>query len=73
MVSLCEEMDKTIGLVQDGLFAALELMASQCLVCQLKQSLTKGQLTLHWLHHQLHAVQLGDSEPVCAGLQARQR
>ena len=57
VVSWCEEIDRTDGLVNQALSAALELLLHdyRLLVCQLEQSLARDKLTLHQLHHQLQS------------------
>jgi len=57
VVAWCEQVDKTDGLVNQALAAALDLLLDdyRMLICQLEQSLNKGQLTLHQLHHQLQS------------------
>jgi len=57
VVSWCEEIDRTDGLVNQALSAALELLLHdyRLLVCQLEQSLARDKLTLHQLHHMLQS------------------
>merc|ERR1719318_401003 len=57
VVSWCEEIDRTDGLVNQALSAALELLLHdyRLLVCQLEQSLARDKLTIHQLHHQLQS------------------
>ena len=56
VVAWCEQVDKTDGLVNQALAAALDLLLDdfRMLICPLEQSLYKGQSTLHQLHHQLY-------------------
>jgi len=57
VVSWCEETDRSAGLVNQALSAALELLLHdyRLLVCQLEQSLARDKLTIHQLHHQLQS------------------
>jgi len=57
VVSWCEQTDRSDGLVNQALAAALELLLHdyRLLVCQLEQSLARDKLTIHQLHHQLQS------------------
>jgi len=55
VVSWCEETSPSDGLVNTALVAGINTLLSDytLLICQLEQSLARGELTLHKLHHQL--------------------
>jgi len=55
VVAWCEDTTSEDGLVNQALVAGINLLLSDytLLVCQLEQSLMRGDLTLHQLHHQL--------------------
>jgi len=57
VVDFCEAVDRSDGLVNQALVAALELLLDdyRILVCQLESQLNQSQLTLHQLHHQLQS------------------